>query len=121
MTRPARPRARFARPRTPRLVLERMVDQLVEAALRPAGAQIGDVVRALFSLLSETPSGISDEDFTWLADLVRDPSHKPTAAQAYLAAYTLPPSLSSELAAAQPPSAMLISGPTICMPGSSAL
>jgi hypothetical protein len=96
-------------PRWSSLVLE----NLVEAALRPSGAAIGDVVQALFAILAESPPGLSDtqanfirevaihvvgkqrrayaaEDFSWLAAVVRDPTAKISAAQAYLAAYTLP-------------------------------
>jgi hypothetical protein len=85
----------------------------------PPGALIGDVVQALFELLAEVPSGLSDtqanfirevgvhvvglqrrryasEDFSWLAGRIHDASSELTAAQAYLAAYILPPSLSSQ-------------------------
>lgn len=96
-----------------------ILDRLIEAALQPPGALVSDVVRALFELLAEAPSGLSDaqanfirevgvqvagkqrrrystEDFSWLAGMVHDASTKLAAAQAYLAAYTLPPSLASE-------------------------
>jgi hypothetical protein len=95
-----------------------LLEQLIDAALQPLGAQLSDIVRALFALFAETPSGLSKtqanlirdvgihvvglqrrryaaEDFTWLADVLADGSSKPTAAQAYLAAYTLPPALAS--------------------------
>ena len=93
-----------------------VLEQFIDAALQPAGAQLSDIVRALFALLAEAPPGLSDtqanlireicihvvgkqrrrysaEDFSWFADLLVDQSTRPTAAQAYLAAYTLPPSL----------------------------
>jgi hypothetical protein len=105
-------RAHTSDPRWSSQVLE----QFMDAALQPAGAQLSDIVRALFALLAEAPPGLSDtqanlireicihvvgkqrrrysaEDFSWFADMLVDPSTKPTAAQAYLAAYTLPPSL----------------------------
>lgn len=94
----------------------RVLENLVEAALRPAGACVSDIVHALFALLAEAPPGLSDtqanlirevaihvvgkqrrryaaEEFSWLAAVVTDPSAEPSAAQAYLAAYTLPVSL----------------------------
>lgn len=93
-----------------------LLERLIEAALQPPGALLSDVVQALFVLLAEAPPGLSDtqanfirevgvhvvgkqrrrysaEDFSWLAGMIQDPSTKPTAAQAYLAVYTLPPSL----------------------------
>lgn len=96
-----------------------LLGRLIEAALQPPGALIGDIVQALFELLAEAPSGLSDtqanfirevgvhvvglqrrrystEDFSRLAGMIHDASAKLTAAQAYLAAYTLPPSLSSQ-------------------------
>lgn len=96
-----------------------LLERLIEAALQPPGALIGDVVQALFELLAEAPSGLSDtqanfirevgvhvvgkqrrrystEDFSWLAAMIHDASTTLTAAQAYLASYTLPPSLASE-------------------------
>lgn len=96
-----------------------ILERLIEAALQPPGALIGDVVQAVFELLAETPPGLSDtqanfirevgvhvvgrqrrrystEDFSWLAEMIQDASARLTAAQAYLAAYTLPPSLASE-------------------------
>ena len=94
----------------------RMLDDMFEAARQPAGATIGDIVRGLFSVLAECPSGLSNtqanfirevgiyvvgkqrrayaaEDFTWLVTALTEPDAKINAAQAYLAAYTLPPSL----------------------------
>lgn len=91
----------------------RMLDDLLEAARQPSGARLGDLVRALFAMLAECPSGLSDvqanfireigihvvgkqrsayaaEDFSWLT---AEANTKINAAQAYLAAYTLPPSL----------------------------
>ena len=102
-------------PRWSSQILERLID----AALQPPGAQIGDVVRALFQLLAEAPSGLSEvqanlirevgvqvvaiqrrrcstEDFSWLAAMIHGTSTKLTAAQAYLAAYTLPSALASQ-------------------------
>lgn len=96
----------------------RVLENLIDAALQPPGALIGDVVRALFVLLAEAPPGLSDaqanvireisihvvgkqrrryaaEDFSWFADKLGEPNSKTTAAQAYLAAYTLPPELTS--------------------------
>jgi hypothetical protein len=93
-----------------------LLERLLDAALQPPGAQLSDIVRALFALLAEAPPGLSDtqanlireicihvvgkqrrryaaEDFSWFADMLVDQSTKPTAAQAYLAAYSLPPSL----------------------------
>lgn len=98
-----------------------LLERLIDAALQPPDALIGDVVQALFELLAEAPPGLSDtqanfirevgvhvvgkqrrrysaEDFSWLAELIRDTSTKLTAAQAYFAAYTLPPSLASQCA-----------------------
>lgn len=102
-------------PRWSSQILERLID----AALQPPGAQLSDIVRALFALLAEAPPGLSDtqanlireigihvvgrqryryaaENFSWLAEMLADQSRKPTAAQAYLAAYTLPPALASQ-------------------------
>ncbi len=96
-----------------------VLEHLIEAALQPPGALAGDVVQALFELLAEAPPGLSDaqanfirevgvhvvgkqrrrystENFSWLADMIRDTQVKPTAAQAYMAAYTLPPPLASQ-------------------------
>jgi len=96
-----------------------VLEQLIEAALQPSGAQLSDIVRALFALLPEAPPGLSDtqanlireigvhvvgrqrrryaaEDFSWFAQLLIDLRSKPTAAQAYLAVYTLPPALASQ-------------------------
>lgn len=96
-----------------------VLERLMEAALQPSGAQLGDIVRAIFSLLAEAPPGLSDtqanlireicvhvvgkqrrrysaEDFSWLAAMLVNQSTKPTAGQAYLAAYILPPSLASQ-------------------------
>ena len=90
-----------------------VLDQLFDAALQPSGATIGEVVHALFVVLAECPPGLSNtqvnfirevgkyvvgrkrhawaaEDFSWLAAAVADPTTKIGAAQAYLAAYTLP-------------------------------
>lgn len=94
----------------------RLLDEMFDAALRPSGATVGDIVRALFAILAECPVGLSDtqanfirevgiyvvgkqrrsyvaEDFSWLADALTDSAAKIGAAQAYLAAYTLPVSL----------------------------
>src|SRR5262245_55855745 len=72
-----------------------LLDTLIEAALQPPGALVGDVVQAVFGLLAETPHGISEvqanfirevsvhivgkqrrrysaEDFSWLASMLRD-------------------------------------------------
>lgn len=96
-----------------------LLERLIEAALQPPGALVGDVVQALFDLLAEAPLGLSDtqanfiravgvqvvgiqrrrystEDFSWLARMIQDRSTKLTAAQGYLAAYTLPPSLAPQ-------------------------
>jgi hypothetical protein len=96
-----------------------LLERLIEAALQPPDALIGDVVQALFELLAEAPPGLSDtqasfiravgvhvvgiqrrrsstEDFSWLAGMIQDASTTLTAAQGYLAAYTLPPSLASQ-------------------------
>jgi hypothetical protein len=93
-----------------------MLERLMDAALQPPGAQLGDIVRAFFGLLAEAAPGLSDtqanliraigihvvgvqrrrystEDFSWFVDMIMDPSTQLTAAQAYLAAYTLPPPL----------------------------
>jgi hypothetical protein len=95
-----------------------ILEQLIDAALQPPGAQLSDIVRAVFALLAEAPPGLSDtqanlireigihvvgkqrrrysvEDFSWFVEMLVDQSGKPTAAQAYLAAYTLPPALAS--------------------------
>jgi hypothetical protein len=92
------------------------LEKMFEAALRPPGATIGDVVQALFGVLAESPPGLSRtqvnfirqiaihvvnthrrayavEDFSWLAAALTDPSANTSASQAYLAAYTLPVSL----------------------------
>jgi hypothetical protein len=96
-----------------------LLERLIETALQPPGALVGDVVQALFELLAEAPPGLSDtqanlirevgvhvvgiqrrrystEDFSWLAGMIQDASTKLTAAQGYLAACTLPPSLASQ-------------------------
>ena len=96
-----------------------LLERAIKAALQSPGALVGDVVQALFELLAEVPSGLSDtqanfirevgvhvvgkqrrrystEDFSWLAGMLRGAGTKLTAAQAYLAAYTLPPSLASQ-------------------------
>jgi hypothetical protein len=96
-----------------------MLEQLMDAALQPPGAQLSDIVQAVFALLADAPPGLSDtqanlireisihvvgrqrrryaaEDFSWFAELLVAESSKPTAAQAYLAAYTLPPALASQ-------------------------
>jgi hypothetical protein len=96
-----------------------LLERLIDAALQPPGAQLGDIVRALFAVLAEAPPGLSDtqanlireigihvvgrqrrryaaEDFSWFAGILADQNSKPTAAQAYLAAYTLPPMLASQ-------------------------
>ncbi len=107
--------AHTSEPRWSSFVLE----NLVKAALRPSGASIGDIVQALFTVLAESPEGLSDtqanfirevaiqvvgkqrsayalEDLSWLAAGVTDSTAKISAAQAYLAAYTLPVSLTSQ-------------------------
>jgi hypothetical protein len=94
----------------------RVLDDMFDAALRPSGATIGDIVKALFAVLAESPPGLSDvqanfirevaiyvvgrqrrayamEDFSWLAESLANPSATTGAAQAYLAAYTMPVSL----------------------------
>jgi hypothetical protein len=94
----------------------RVLDDMFEAARQPPGAMIGDIVQGLFAVLAECPPGLSDtqanfirevsihvvgkqrrayaaEDFSWLAAALIDANAKINAAQAYLAAYTLPPSL----------------------------
>jgi aminopeptidase N len=96
-----------------------VLDNLVEAALRPPNATLSDIVQALFELLAEGPAGLSNikanfireigihvvgrlrrryatEDFSWLATAISDPTTKPTASQAYLVAYTLPPSFTPQ-------------------------
>jgi hypothetical protein len=96
-----------------------LLERLIHAALQPTGALVSDIVQALFEVLAEASPGLSDmqanfirevgvhvvgkqrrrysaESFSWLADLIRDGSTELTAAQAYLAAYTLPPSLASQ-------------------------
>jgi hypothetical protein len=96
-----------------------VLESLVDAALRPSGAAIGDVVQALFAILAEPPPGLSDtqanfirevaihvvgkrrrayaaEDFSWLAAAVTDSTAMISAAQAYLAVYTLPVSLTPQ-------------------------
>lgn len=96
-----------------------LLERLIEAALQPPGAELSDIVQALFSLLAEAPPGLSDtqanlirdigvhvvgkqrrryavEHLDWFAELLVDQNTKPTAAQAYLAAYTLPPALASQ-------------------------
>lgn len=95
----------------------RVLDELFEAARQPVGS-IGDIIRGLFAVLAECPSGLSDvqanfirevstyvvgrlrheytaEDFSWLADALTSTNATVNAAQAYLAAYTLPPPLAS--------------------------
>ena len=95
-----------------------VLENLIEAALRPPGAAIGDVVQALFGLLAEVPD-LSDtqahfirevgihvvgkhrrryavEDFSWLAAAIVAPMANPNPAQSYLAAYTLPVSLTPQ-------------------------
>jgi hypothetical protein len=94
----------------------RVLDELFEAARQPAGSTIGDIVRGLFDILAECPAEPSDiqtnfirevssyvvgrrrreyaaEDFSWLADAFTGTNATINAAQAYLAVYTLPPSL----------------------------
>jgi hypothetical protein len=96
-----------------------VLENLIDAALRPSGASIGDIVQALFSILAESALGLSDaqanfirevathvvgkhrlayaaEDLSWLAAAVTDSTTKVSAAQAYLAAYTLPVSLTPQ-------------------------
>jgi len=50
---------------------------------------------AIITVTSET-SKPALEDFSWLAGMIQDASTTPTAAQGYLAACTLPPSLASQ-------------------------
>jgi hypothetical protein len=94
----------------------RMLDALFEAARQPSGATVGDIVQGLFTVLAECPPGLSDtqanfirevsiyvvgkqrrayaeEDFSWLATALTAANAEINAAQAYLATYTLPPSL----------------------------
>jgi hypothetical protein len=96
-----------------------LLERMIEAALQPPGAQLSDIMRAFFSLLAEPPPGLSDtqanlirdigvhvvgkqrrryavENLDWFAELLLDQNSKPTAAQAYLAAYTLPPALAAQ-------------------------
>jgi hypothetical protein len=108
-------RAHTQSPQWSSLILETMF----EAALQSLGAQIGDIVQALFGVLAESSGGLSEiqthfireigiqvvgrhrreyasQDFSWLASAVMNPNADLTAAQAYLAAYVLPPSLVPE-------------------------
>lgn len=94
----------------------RLLDDMFEAARQPPGATIGDIVQGLFAVLAECPPGLSStqanfirevgiyvvgkhrrayaaEDFSWLVTALTEADAKINAAQAYLAAYTLPPSL----------------------------
>lgn len=94
----------------------RVLDDLFEAARQPSGAAVGDLVQGLFAVLAECPPELSGtqanfirevsiyvvgkqrrayaaEDFSWLAAALTDANADINAAQAYLAAYTLPPSL----------------------------
>jgi hypothetical protein len=91
-----------------------LLDQLFEAAMRPPGAEIGDIVRALFDLLGEHAGDLTKaqanlirdvgvriiglhrrayaaQDFSWLARAVLEVSPGVTPAQAYLTAAVLPP------------------------------
>jgi hypothetical protein len=94
----------------------RTIEMLFKAGLSSPGAELGDIVQALFGILSECQPGISDpqanlireigtfvagkhrrayaaEDFSWLVRLIAERDSDITAAQAYLAACVLPPSL----------------------------
>jgi hypothetical protein len=94
----------------------RVLDELFEAARQPVESTIGDIVRGLFAVLAESPAGLTNtqatfvrevttyvvgrrrreyaaEDFSWLADALTGTSTTVNAVQAYLAVYTLPPSL----------------------------
>jgi hypothetical protein len=94
------------------------VEQLLEAALQIAGAELSDVVHAQFALLAETTGpttraqanflrelgeqiagkrrrGHPADDFVWIAVRLADPILPITQAQAYLATYALPRRLRS--------------------------
>ena len=89
------------------------LERALEAALQMPGAELSDVVHALFALLAETTGPISEaqtrfidelaasitakrraghtvEDFVWIAVRLADPVLPITDAQAYLASQTLP-------------------------------
>ena len=89
------------------------LERALEAAQQVPGAELSDVVHALFALLAETTGPISElqtrfidelaasvaakrraghtvEDFVWIAVRLADPILPITDAQAYLASQTLP-------------------------------
>ncbi|MEJ7601026.1 MAG: hypothetical protein WKG01_24195 [Kofleriaceae bacterium] len=89
------------------------VEQMLEAALAIPGAELSDLVQALFALLVEPRGpvsfaqarfirelgvqvagkrrrGHSADDFVWIAVRLADPSFPPTEAQAFFAAHALP-------------------------------
>lgn len=93
-----------------------VLDSMFNAALRPPGAAIGDILHALFRIFAECSSALSDAqahfirelgvrivgvhrraytqaDLSWMATVFTGPGPDASAAQAYLAAYTLPVSL----------------------------
>lgn len=90
-----------------------VLEQMVEAALQTPGAELGDLVHALFALLGDTlgPPGAAQarfvrelarqidlqrrggrtaEDLVWIAVRLADPVLPVTEAQAYLASQVLP-------------------------------
>lgn len=46
-----------------------VLEQLMYAGLQPPGAQLGDIVRALFALLAEAPPGLSDVQATLIREI----------------------------------------------------
>lgn len=97
----------------------RVLDDLFQAARQTPGATLGDVVQGLFAVLAECPPGLSSvqanfirevgiyvvgkqrrayaaEDFSWLVTALIEANTEINAAQAYLAAYTLPPLLAEK-------------------------
>ena len=89
------------------------VEQMLEAALSIPGAELSDLVQALFALLVDTRDatsyaqasfirelaahvtgkrrrGHSADDFVWIAVRLADPCFPATEAQAFLAAHVLP-------------------------------
>ena len=96
-----------------------VLDRLFDAALQLPGATIGDILHALFRVFAECSSALSDaqtyfirelgvrivgshrrayaeEDLSWMASAFTDQAPDASAAQAYLAAYTLPVSLAAQ-------------------------
>ncbi|MDQ3365880.1 MAG: hypothetical protein M3680_10675 [Myxococcota bacterium] len=92
------------------------LEQLVEAALAIPGAELSDLVQALFALLVDARGPASEaqlrflrevgmhvttrrerghaaDDFVWIAIRLADPCFPATEAQAFLAAQALPPRL----------------------------